>query len=140
MTRPYSRSGMKSKSIRAFSAILVALMPGIDTSEPNRMNRCTASIEPAIAITVSDARTGSPLEATILVEDGNFQEQLNLRGVTAAGQIIYGGAFERPGVYTVKVSRVGYEEAVLNDIKVTQDECHVVTQNLTVALSPSSSQ
>jgi hypothetical protein len=131
---------MTSESIRAFSAILIALMPGMNTSEPNRMNRCTASIEPAIAVTVSDARTGSPLEATIFVEDGNFQEQLSFRGVTGASQIIYGGAFERPGVYTVKVSRSGYEGAVLRDIKVTKDECHVVTQNLTVALSPSTSK
>lgn len=126
-----------SASVGAMSTILIALMPTLNTTETNRMIPCTPSIEPAITVTVSDAQTGVPLEATIVVKDGNFQEQLKLRGVTATGQMIYGGAFERPGVYSVKTSKQGYEPSVLENIKVTQDQCHVVTRQLSVLLTPS---
>jgi hypothetical protein len=47
---------------------------------------------------------------------------------------MYGGAFERPGRYTIKVSKDGYKTVVLKDIKATKDHCHVVTQKLQVAL------
>ena len=126
-----------SQAVKVFSAVLLALMPTINTSEAseaNRMNRCTPSIEPAIIVTVSDAQTGASLEANIVVQDGQFQETLNLRGVTAAGQIMYGGAFERPGRYTINVSKDGYKTVVLKSIKVTKDHCHVLTRKLKVAL------
>ncbi|MEW5861678.1 MAG: hypothetical protein AB1861_30600, partial [Cyanobacteriota bacterium] len=122
--------------VGALSTVLMALMPTPNTRETNRMMPCTPSIEPAITVTVSDAQTGVPLEATIVVKDGNFQEELKRRGVTATGQMIYGGAFERPGVYSVKTSKEGYEPSVLENIKVTQDQCHVVTRQLSVLLTP----
>ena len=125
----------RSQSVGVFSTILIALGPTINTSEANTMNHCTPSIEPALIVTVSDAQTGASLEATILVQDGKFQETLNLRSITATGQFIYGGAFERPGHYTVKVSRDGYKKAVLKNIKVTKGNCHVVTRKLSVALN-----
>jgi hypothetical protein len=106
----------------------------------SNMTACTPSIEPAIIVTVFDARQGVPLKADILVKDGNFQEKLNLQGVTAAGQVIYGGAFERPGVYTVRISKDGYETSVVEEIKVAKNECHVVTRKLRVDLKPISSR
>lgn len=124
-----------SKYVGTFSGILIAFVP-TTKSEVSNMTACTPSIEPAITVTVSDARTGVPLKASIIVKDGKFQEELNLHGVTAAGQIIYGGAFERPGVYTVRISRDGYETSVLEEVKVAKDECHVVTRNIRVALKP----
>ena len=102
-----------SEYVGTFSAIIIAFVPTITKGEAKNMTGCTPSIEPAITVTVSDAQTGTPLKATIIVKDGNFQEELKLRGVTAAGQIIYGGAFERLGVYTVRTSRDGYETFVI---------------------------
>ena len=125
-----------SEYVGTFSAILIALVPTITKAEDKNMTGCTPSIEPAITVTVSDAQTGTPLKATIIVKDGNFQEELKLRGVTAAGQIIYGGAFERPGVYTVRTSRDGYETFVIEEVKVAKDECHVITRKIRVALEP----
>ena len=126
-----------SEGVGAFSAILIALVPINTKGEARTMIPCTPSIEPAITVTVADAQTDTPLRATIVVTDGNFIEELNLRGVTAAGQVIYGGAFERPGVYTVRVSREGYETSTLKDIKVTKDRCHVETRNIKVTLKKS---
>lgn len=125
-----------SESLGAFSAILVALMPAMNQSTPSNMTPCTPSVEPAITVTVSDAQTGVPLEATVIVKDGNFQEELTLRGVTPKGQIIYGGAFERPGVYRIQTSTDGYETSVVTGIQVTKGGCHVVTRQLEVALNP----
>lgn len=126
-----------SKTLGVVPAALIALVPTMNPTEANNnTNPCTPSIEPAIAVTVSDAKTGTSLEATVIVKDGNFQEQLSLRGVTANGQIIYGGALERPGVYTVITSTEGYLTSILNNIKVPKDRCHVVTQKLKIALNP----
>jgi hypothetical protein len=125
---------MLGKYAGAFSAILMTLVPSINQNKVIKMNPCTPSIEPAITVTVSDARTGVPLEATVMVKAGNFQEQLNLQGVTAAGQVIYGGVFERPGIYTVTASKEGYETSTLRGIRVTKDACHVVTRELKVLL------
>lgn len=125
-----------SEYVGKFSAIIMAFLPTITKGDAKNMTGCTPSIEPAITVTVSDAQTGTPLKATIIVKDGNFQEELKLRGVTAAGQIIYGGAFERLGVYTVITSRDGYETFVIEEVKVDQDECHVITRNIKVALKP----
>ena len=125
-----------SEGVGAFSAILIALVPNMNKSDANNMVPCTPSMEPAITVTVSDARTGAPLKATIVVKDGEFKEELKLKGITAAGQVIYGGAFERPGVYTVKASKDGYETSTLKDIKVSKDQCHVLTRNLKVNLTP----
>lgn len=91
-------------------------------------------------MTVTDAQTGTPLEATVIVTDGNFQEKLNLQGITAAGQVMYGGAYERPGVYTVTVSKEGYETSIIKDIKVTKDRCHVVTRNIKISLKKSANR
>ncbi|HEY9665188.1 MAG TPA: hypothetical protein V6C91_00195 [Coleofasciculaceae cyanobacterium] len=126
-----------SKGLGVFLTALMVLVPIMNPTEANNNTTpCTPSIEPAIAVTVSDAQTGASLEATVIVKDGNFQEQLSLRGVTANGQIIYGGALERPGVYTVITLTEGYVTSILNNIKVPKDRCHVVTQKLKITLNP----
>lgn len=101
------------------------------------MTPCTPSIEPAITVTVADAQTGIPLEAKIVVKDKNhFQEELKLTMVAATGEIVYGGVFERPGIYTVSIVRNGYETFNLEKVEVIQDECHVITRHIQVKLSP----
>jgi len=126
-----------SEGVGAFSAILIALVPITHQSEARTMTPCTPSIEPAITVTVADAQIGTSLRATVVVTDGIFKEELNLRGVTAAGQVIYGGAFERPGMYTVRVSRDGYETSILKNIKVAKEQCHVETRHINVKLKKS---
>lgn len=121
------------KYIGSLFAIGIALV-STDCNEPSAMTPCTPSIEPAVTVTVSDAQTQVPLEAKVVVRDDNFQEELKLKGVTAAGQIIYGGAFERPGSYTVSTSKDGYETSILEKIEVVKGECHVRTRNVQVKL------
>jgi hypothetical protein len=105
-------------------------------SESKPMQPCTPSIEPAITVTVANARTQAPIEATVLVQDGSFQEVLALYGATASGQNIYAGAFERSGTYTVTVSQPGYQTTTIKGIHVSKDACHVLTRSLNIMLKP----
>ena len=125
---------MLSKSLGSIFAIIIALIP--TKCEPNTMPACTPSIEPAITVTISDTQTGDPLEATVLVKDGNFQEELRVQGVTPRGQTIYGGAFERSGIYTVITSKNGYETSIIEELNVDKDECHVLTRHINIILRP----
>lgn len=105
-------------------------------NEPIVMTHCTPSIEPGITVTVSDFHTKLPLEAKIIVSDQNFQEELQLSAVTAAGEVVYGGVFERPGVYTISTFKDGYENSIVQNVEVTQGECHVMTRKIHIKLKP----
>ena len=105
------------------------------TRTPN-MTLCTPSIEPGITVKVFDAQTQKPLQAVVTIQDGGFQEQLAPTETLTTGQIIYGGAFERPGNYTLTITHAGYQKAVMQAIEVTKDECHVITRKLEVRLQP----
>jgi hypothetical protein len=124
-------------SIQYLMSLLAAtLAPLFSQTEPKAMPPCTPSIEPAITVVVSDSRTQKPLEATVVVKDGSFQETLEWNGVTPTGHTIYGGAFERPGRYTITVSRDGYATFVMTGVNVDKDDCHVMTRQLKVNLQP----
>lgn len=122
------------KAFGLLSTLLFVMSP--TQCESKSMEPCTPSIEPAITVTVTDAQTGAPLDATVRVDDENFQEELQLVGVSADGQTIYGGAFERPGTYTIWVERAGYQPTVIENVDVTKGECHVQTQRIEVRLNP----
>jgi hypothetical protein len=115
---------------------LTSLLLFSGKSEAQTSKFCTPSIEPGITVTVSDARNGKFLDANILIKEGKYRENLNVFGGTASGQLIYGGAFERPGRYTIQVSRQGYSGAKLENINVAKGSCHVVTRRINVRLQP----
>lgn len=125
---------LSPRSTASLLAIVLTLIPS--SSEAKPMIPCTASIEPALTATVTDARTNKPLDATIVAKEGKFQEKLEPFGATATGQTIYGGVFERPGVYTVMASKPGYQALVMTAVRVTKNECHVQTRNLMIRLKP----
>lgn len=100
------------------------------------MKPCTPSMEPAITVTLVNSQTKEPINGSITVEDGDFQEVLVVYGVTASGRTIYGGAFERPGSYTLRASKNGYSTVFIQEISVNKDECHVLTRHLDISLEP----
>ncbi|XHX76386.1 MAG: hypothetical protein RBJ76_18325 [Stenomitos frigidus ULC029] len=126
---------------QALIALVAIALTFSSTPTPAKpMQPCTPNIEPGITVTVADAQTKTPLQARIVIQEGKFQETLRVQGATAAGQTIYGGAFERPGKYTVTASTPGYRSTVLKNVQVPKAECHVATQQLTIELKRTASQ
>lgn len=116
------------------SLVAIALTFSSIPTDAKPMQPCTPSFEPGITVTVADAKTKIALEAHIVIQAGNFQETLRVQGATASGQTVYGGAFERPGRYTVTASMPGYQSTILNDVDVSKAECHVATRRLAIEL------
>jgi hypothetical protein len=117
-------------------ALTLSSTPTSSNAEAKPMIPCTPSIEPGITATVTNARTQAPLQAKIVIQEGKFQETLKVQGATVTGQTIYGGAYERPGTYTLTVSKPGYQTLVMKAIQIARGECHVVTRQLNLQLKP----
>jgi hypothetical protein len=94
---------------------------------------CTPSIEPGLVVVIKDALTSEPIAAEVVLRDGDYEEVV---GGNDPGSIsgTYAGAFERPGVYTITIRGEGYGTVVLEMVEVTADECHVNTEQITIAL------
>ena len=92
---------------------------------------CTTDFRPALEIHVVDAATETPVEgALVWVREGAFNDTLEVVGNTAYGP------GERPGTYEVRVEHVDYEPFAETGIRVTEDECHVRTREVTARLQP----
>ncbi len=100
---------------------------------------CTASIEPAVTVTVFDARTGLPAAegATATLTDGAFTETMQPSTFDGNGTLTgLQGASERAGTYTVRVTKPGYTAFERSGVAVTRNECHVNTVRLRADLVP----
>lgn len=103
----------------------------------NKINdiQCTEEARAGLNITVKNAVSNQVLGTGIKViaKDGNYTETLEFFN---ANNPVFSGAWERPGTYIVTVSGVGYATFVSESITVTSDECHVIPQQLEIALQP----
>jgi hypothetical protein len=103
---------------------------------------CTADTRPAVEVVVTDRVSSGPIPelARGIVQDGEFQDSLQLNGWIPEDPIVptrYAAAFERVGTYTVHLEIAGYQPWDTGGIRVTRDECHVLTVTLDAALSQS---
>ncbi len=95
---------------------------------------CTADSRTSLIVTVVDAETGEPVD-TAKVEftvdgDGPFMPQWKEAGAK------FPLAMETTGTFEVTVVADGYETAV-EEFEIDADECHVITQEATIELTPS---
>ena len=98
------------------------------------MRACTAIAVPALNVIVLDSSTGDRIcDATVLAVEGSFSGVLD--PFPAGPTCSYSGPHERPGVYEVSVTKAGYQPAAERNVRVTADECHVITRQITVTLS-----
>ncbi len=98
---------------------------------------CTPSIEPGLQITILDAETQESIScgATIMVQDGNFEETVsNEEGPDCQNAKKLTAAEERAGTYHLRVTKEGYQEANVYDVIVKSGTCHVQTKDVTVEL------
>lgn len=90
---------------------------------------CTLEARPALAVAVVDSVSGEAvLEPLVWVRDGTFQDTLQVFDGTASG------VHERAGTYEVHVEHDQYAPWVRSGVTVTEDECHVITRELTARL------
>lgn len=96
---------------------------------------CTQEVVFGLTVTVKDAVTEAGLQEGVLViaTDGSYTEILQYAMNNAA---VFIGAAERPGNYTLTVSKEGYQTFTTDVIVVTRDMCHVISQSVTVTLQP----
>jgi hypothetical protein len=114
-------------------SLVLLYLGSVSCSRPLDPRVCTAIAVDALAVTVVDAATGQRIcDATVTAVDGSFRSAL--RAFPAGAECSYSGPTERTGRYEVQVSRAGYEPAVLRDVRVSADECHVIPVALTVPL------
>jgi hypothetical protein len=119
----------------AGSGLLMSLATAC--SDPSPI--CTADSRPGIEVEVRDRASNQFISVVArgVVQDGAFQDSLQLWGMTADDPpvpVSYAAAFERRGVYTVSLQVDGYHRWDTSGIAVSRDECHVRTVNLFVAL------
>ena len=86
---------------------------------------CTTDVHPAVAVDVRAAATGAPLaeSAAGVLRDGAYVD--SMRPWKLDNQL--GGAFERPGVYSVEIQRPGYALWQRTGVRVRSGSCHVQT-------------
>jgi hypothetical protein len=102
-------------------------LPGCGTSKV-----CTAEARFSLVVTVVDGTGKRVCNASVKVRDGKFSAVLSPGRVTATS-CVYRGVTERKGTYTVEV-RSGAKSKIVDDLRVSADECHVHPRNVTVVL------
>ena len=117
------------------SLVIAAAAAGCTESVlPEEPKACTAVAVQALNVTVLDAASRQRIcDATVVAVDGAFLA--TLRSFNAEADCVYAGPTERAGVYEVRVSRPGYQPSTVSNVRVTEDECHVIPVLLTVNVS-----
>ena len=105
------------------------LVQGCDAATP-----CLAYAVSSLSVTVVDATTREGLcGASVTASEGTFSERLLGFGMPC----VYSGPYERPGSYSVRAEREGYQPASVDNVVVRlgPGPCvHVGTAFVTIAL------
>ena len=100
---------------------------------------CTADVEPGIVVTVIDAQTRAPIAqgATGAIVEGKYSDTMRPFGSDANGALLsLAGAYETPGVFTVRIEKTGYQTWEMQNVRVTKGPCHVKGVLLEADLQP----
>lgn len=94
---------------------------------------CDAVLKAGIAVTIVDGATGNPFQGdvTVIATEGSYLETAIPPAADPRTAFL---AHERPGTYRVEVQASGYIPWVATDVRVTRDDCHVQTVDLTAQL------
>lgn len=90
-------------------------------------------------VSVVDAVTGETVANPVLtLTDGDYSETIrtDLPAYDSHVFAAYGGAIERPGLYTLTAAAPGYETQIIRDILVLEGRCHPLRAEVEVKLQP----
>lgn len=98
---------------------------------------CTTYMAPGIELWIYDATTGSSAacDAEVTLRDGDYAEARRSDSVACGGGMVH-AAYERPGRYTVTVTKPGYRAWQQSDVMVSADLCHVGLTTVRADLVP----
>lgn len=118
------------------------LMAGACNSSPGGPDGgvCTLEARPAITVFVRDSVSGAHVArgSVATATSGTFSDMATYPAGAVQDDLPLSLAHERAGTYTVTVTKPGYSEWRTTGVRVTRDECHVVTETLTARLQVSS--
>jgi hypothetical protein len=116
------------------AALLLSACGGDSTDEGVA---CTMELRPGIMVNVVDDATGAAASCgaqAVITAVGYSEIVENPAGPSCPESFALRGAAERPGTYTVTVSKPLYHDATLGPITVTAGVCHVNTVTVTARL------
>lgn len=122
------------RRIRAAAVVMAALSVGCYEPSFGGPIICTDQFVYGLTVEVLDATTSAAIAdgATLTVVEGSYVETVTEtwdgRSMAAAG--------ERPGTYTVSVTRDGYQAWSRSGVSISADECHVIPRALEARLEP----
>jgi hypothetical protein len=124
--------------LRIGSALVLLSSCGGGVAPPEDGIACTANLVAGISIRIFDAPSGNPAAcgARATVTAPGFSEVDQISVTPCADSMPILAVFERPGTYSVVVSKTGYQDFTANNVVVTPGVCHVNTVSLDVRLSP----
>jgi len=85
---------------------------------------------------VHDELGQSICDAKVVAIDGEYIEEIKAQPKNKHGACPYSGANERPGTYRIEVGASGYQDESRDAIKVADAACHVITEEMTIAMTP----
>lgn len=104
---------------------------------------CPADVTPAVEVQVFDARTGAPAAHGTLAtaQDGSYTDTLEITGwrstpIDSTTAFVVAGAYERPGTYTVRITKPGYRLWERTRVRAREGECGVESERLVASLEP----
>ena len=104
---------------------------------------CTTDVTPALEVRVVDARTGAPAAhgTFATARDGSYTDTLGITGWTGPSldsttAVVLEGAYERPGTYTVRITKPGYRLWERTRVHAREGQCGVERARLEALLEP----
>ena len=101
---------------------------------------CTPAPSPAIVVEVVDSVTNAFIAqgASGVVRDGVFQANLHAGNIAPGGELAaLEGAEGRPGTYAVTITKPGYRDWTMTNVRVNNGRCGVETRLLRARLQVS---
>jgi outer membrane lipoprotein SlyB len=92
---------------------------------------CSSAAAFGLSVRLQDPSGAAVCDASVTATAGDYSEVLSAGGT--AQDCVFVGAVERRGTYTVTADRGGAAGTVLG-VKVRSNECHVITEKVTVKL------
>ena len=130
------------KAPRAIFLAPLALLGACGTVLPEVLS-CPDVNSPAVEVQVRDARTGAPAAHSVLAtaQDGRYTDTLRHSGWSGPASdsttaLVVNGAIERPGTYTVRISKPGYRPWERTEVRARKGGCGVLTERLEALLEP----